>query len=331
MTRFVIAALAIIALACGGGGGGSGGSGGDGGGGGVVAWTRYTGNPVLNPGPGGTWDSLNVASPCVRRAGASSWQMWYDGTADGTLWRIGYATSLDGVTWTKRATPVLAPGPAGSWDSEAVGMTAVTFDGTTYRLWYFGQSAAGASQIGLATSPDGVTWTKSASNPVLTAGLAGSWDSGGVNDPTVLYEGGAYKMWYAGGNAGGMAIGFATSADGVVWAKYAGNPVLPAGPPGSWDADGPRSPAVAFDGTTYLMWYGGNQGPNERIGTATSTNGATWTKYAGNPVLGPGAAGSWEENDVYSPFVVLDGSTTRMWYMADTNGGVSRIGYASKP
>jgi hypothetical protein len=43
----------------------------------------------------------------------------------------------------------------------------VLFDGTTYKMWYAGGNASWTGQIGYATSPDGITWTKNP-NPVIT-------------------------------------------------------------------------------------------------------------------------------------------------------------------
>ena len=75
--------------------------------------------------------------------------------------------------------------------------------------------------------------------------------------------------------------------------KYSGNPVLVAGADGSWDDDGVWGPAVLKEGSSYKLWYTGDDGANpSRIGLATSTDGMTWTKAAANPVLLPSQA--WE-------------------------------------
>lgn len=100
-------------------------------------------------------------------------------------------------TWTKYAgNPVLAPGPAASWDAFAVGAPCVLAGGgAPYTMWYTGRSQDGAGGgIGLATSSDGISWTKHAVNPVLEAGAPGAWDALGVGDPSVLYDGTRYTM-----------------------------------------------------------------------------------------------------------------------------------------
>ena len=104
----------------------------------------------------------------------------------------------------------------------------------------------------------------------------------------------------------------------VEWNKYGGNPVLQAGASGTWDDVGLPSADVLIIGTTYHMWYTGNDGTNMRIGHATSPDGITWTKDTlNNPVLDVGAPGTWDDYWVYFPKVVLDGLVYHMWYTGD--------------
>jgi hypothetical protein len=81
------------------------------------------------------------------------------------------------------------------------------------------------------------------------------------------------------------------------------------------------------------MWYVGldSTGPSgrHRIGYAQSVDGVTWTKYAGNPVIGLGAAGQFDEFGLFSPFVIKDGAVFRIWYTGRDAAGNLRIGYAT--
>ncbi len=318
----VFVLLSALAVACGGGGH----DGGGGAGPSASGWTRDASNPVLSPGPA-AWDSQHAISPCVVKAGAT-YRMWYDGTDGASTFRIGTATSPDGIAWTKSAAnPVLVPTAA--WELGGIGMACVVHDGATYRMWYLGRSG-GVDRIGTATSPDGVTWTKHEGNPVLLPGAAGAWDAEGVGGPSVLFDGATYRMWYTGVDAGGTArIGLATSPDGIAWTKSPGNPGLNVGP-AAWDATGVEGPSVILDGGLYRMWFGGNNGDDERIGAAESADGIAWTK-TGAPVFSNGPAGQWDENDVWSMSVMRDGATLRMWYTGDSFAGTGRIGIASAP
>ena len=71
-----------------------------------VNWTKDTiNNPLLSPGSSGEFDDQAIAVPSVLFDG-STYHMWYS-AADGNdyMKRIGYATSADGVNWTKYDDP----------------------------------------------------------------------------------------------------------------------------------------------------------------------------------------------------------------------------------
>ena len=161
----------------------------------------------------GEWEE-KVYNPSVILDG-STYKMWYDGGD-----AVGYATSADGITWEKHEEPVLT-GSAGAWDEGGVSSSTVILEGETYKMWYSGIGASDYA-IGYATSADGITWEKH-EEPVLEK--EGEWDEYGVFGPSVLYNGEEYEMWYSGIGASDYAIGYATSADGIVWEKHEG-PVL---------------------------------------------------------------------------------------------------------
>ena len=122
--------------------------------------------------------------------------------------------------------PVLAPGPAGSWDAGALGSMTVLQVGAVFHLYYEAWGVRGhlaadykTLQIGHATSPDGVHWTKDPANPVLRMGTGDEWDKDGTWDPFVLHENGVFKMWYGGGIDRHCNWGYAVSNDGVHFEK----------------------------------------------------------------------------------------------------------------
>jgi predicted GH43/DUF377 family glycosyl hydrolase len=165
------------------------------------------------------------------------------------------------TTWTKYVgNPVLPAGDAGTWDSLVASITAVLVEGGTYRAWYWGYQTLASITIGYATSPDGVTWTRYAGNPVL--GPTGpAWEVNQVAFPMVVLDRGLYHMWYS-GNANNPKIGHAVSADGILWTPQpADQPVLrPTS--GSWDRWGISSSRVVLLGETAHMWYTG-VGPDD--------------------------------------------------------------------
>jgi predicted GH43/DUF377 family glycosyl hydrolase len=177
-----------------------------------IHWNKYTNNPVLIPGPAGSWDSKCLWDSCVVTEG-DNYKKWYSGY-DGSNFRIGYATSTDGINWVKYpGNPVLDIGPPGSWDSRFIYLPDVIFNGNFYEMWYSGYDGSNLG-IGYATSTDGIHWYKHADNPVLTTGPAGSWDGRIMLAPSVVAQVGIYKMWYSGAIDGTYRIGYATSTSG---------------------------------------------------------------------------------------------------------------------
>lgn len=138
----------------------------------------------------------------------------------------------------------------------------------------------------VARADSSVQWIKYSGNPILGPTPSG-WDSEFALAPTVVFDGSAYRMWYVGGNATAVAIGYANSTDGFTWRKYP-DPVLSPGSAGSWDGSAVGLGSVIWNGTLFLMWYrGGNSTTfaNGAVGLAFSRDGISWFKYSANPVL----------------------------------------------
>jgi predicted GH43/DUF377 family glycosyl hydrolase len=295
-------------------------------------WTgsmeAYSGNPVLNLGSPGSWDDAYVGHPSVYYDSAT-YHMWYGGL--NTNVKIGYATSSDRITWTRNpSNPVLDLGSSGSWEDNNVHYPTVLFNGTGYQMWYSGHDGTNY-RTGYATSFDGVTWNKYPLNPVLNLGPGGSFDEFYAAQPSVIYDGVTYHMWYSGVTSSGIGrTGYATSPDGIAWTKYGGNPVLNIGSSGSWDDIRANAPEVIYHDGIYHMWYSGSDGSHYRIGYASSMDGVSWTKYSGNPVLDLGPSGSWDDHNVAWPSIVYDGSMYYLWY-SGSDGVNTRLGYATSP
>jgi hypothetical protein len=84
--------------------------------------------------------------PCVVKD-ASTYRMWY--SVRGEAYRLGYAESGDGLSWSRRDTEsVVEPSPSG-WDAEMVTYPQVVDDGDHRYLLYNG-NGYGRTGIGLA-------------------------------------------------------------------------------------------------------------------------------------------------------------------------------------
>ncbi len=197
--------------------------------------------------------------------------------------------------------------------------------GNVYKMWYTGLGTH--RQIGLATSTDGINWTRSNPNPVFPNGQPGAFDADHVDYGSVVFHNNKYWMWYTGWSNGIKKIGLATSPNGVNWTRHPNNPVLTVGAGAAWDAQSVFAPYVIFDGTSFKMWYHGSGQYVQAAGFAESTDGIIWKKHQNNPVLPP-VPNSWESYTMGINTVVLINGIYQMWY-GGNDGAITRLGYAT--
>jgi predicted GH43/DUF377 family glycosyl hydrolase len=395
-----------------------------------TSWTRANGgDPVLDASSDPTaFDARGVAGPDVvyDPADASApFKMWYSGIGD-VFGAIGYATSTDGLTWTRYDDagtpadddPVLDHGEAGSPDSFAAADPAVLKDGETWKMWYTGDDS-NKKRIAYATSPDGISWTKggkvispedpgananyqfgafaptvwktangfnmllagrknlgTATAPVFQTRVMRASSSDGIdwsapspeinpqssrfyssnlNAPFVVTPPAGtsdpYRMYFSGNSidANGnfhTRIGIATSANGNAFTQQSGPGALNCGQcvldigllSTSFDArQASGLSAVTTGGTTkFAGFYWGTRGSDfkPRLGEATSADGSTWSKVpvtgaAGGAVFALGGNNTFDQNGQRDPSTWLESSTYQLYFTAINGSGVASIGRAT--
>jgi len=262
-------------------------------------WNRFSGNPVLTPGTA-AWESKSVKNGIVIKSG-DTLKMWFGSTSldDSLAPAIGYATSLDGIHWSKFPDPVLQAGPENDWDWSGIKPETVIEENGQLKMWYTGYKDSQPKpgdlaiiQTGFATSVDGIHWIKyddpsttdppySGSDPVLKTGGANEWDRQRAFGCCVVHTNDDFEMWYNGLHsiATGQYVGYATSVDGVLWTKWPSNPILIVGP--SWGRSYYMGTVLLFN-DSYHFWYSSFNvmGRRPRIGYATSQ--ITDVKLTGN-------------------------------------------------
>ena len=229
----------------------------------------HWGEPVIVLGPNKETDwEADINRPAILRRDGG-YHIWYTGQAGGQS-RIGYATSTDGKTWTRRsAKPVLSPEQP--WEKAALMCPHVIWDEQSrrFRMWYSGGEQYEPDAIGYATSPDGLAWTRHAANPVFRPDPAIAWEKHKVTACQVVRQGEWHLMFYIGFRDRDHAqIGLARSRDGVTgWQRHPANPIIRPGE-NQWDADACYKPFAIRDGGRWSLWYNGRRGSAEQIGLA---------------------------------------------------------------
>lgn len=236
-----------------------------------LSFARHTSNPILE-GDGSGFDALQVTEgvPLVE---GDTWVLYYNaGSQPGPGPAIGRATAPAPTgPWTRRDDPVLVSGGPGEWDSGFVMPNAVIATDEGYVMYYTGGASwqDGASAIGMATSPDGISWTKyddpatpdapvAASDPVIRLGTQGSWDASAIWSGTVRRTTDGWEMFYTGSDAQRVRIGHAASVNGIYWTKDPANPVLDSGmDPLGKQLEYPilQTPSIVVNGATCILYY----------------------------------------------------------------------------
>jgi len=202
-------------------------------------WTKQ--GIVVAPIAGDMMDGIQCHSQIIYEGNAqilsgTVYKMWFDNFVN-----VYYAESLDGKSWTRRATPVVS----------GFSNSCVIKNGSTYFL--YGQVTEGTSPVECYTSPDGITWTLQNSSCIALG--SGTWDDSNIYPFfAITVQAGTFYGYYGGLNGTlsttPFSLGLATSPDGITWTKHTGNPIIT----GKGNACG-----FISAGGVFYIWLQGNQ------------------------------------------------------------------------
>jgi predicted GH43/DUF377 family glycosyl hydrolase len=282
-----------------------------------AGWLKYPGNPVLG-GDLGTCFDISVLAEEGKYRMIFSWRPKKS---------IALVESTDGIHWTEPAI-LLSPRETPQHWEDVVNRPSVIRQAGKYHMWYTGQypgkmphAEDGRSWLFYAISADLFQWERVSLEPVLSA--QESWEKAAVMCPNVLWDDslGLYKMWYSGGEQyEPNAIGYATSADGLLWNKHPDNPIFSADPSHAWEQHKVTACQVLYqDG----FW----DEDTAQIGIARSEDGITaWERHPQNPVIAP-SENEWDGDACYKPYTLFDGHVWHLWYNG-RHGELEQIGMA---
>jgi len=217
------------------------------------------------------------------------YKVWYRGSAGYTA-GIGFAESTDLLNWQKfSGNPILGGGGA----EPSLAYPYVLKEAGEY--WLYCCVVGATNQYRLYQGTTETDLTAYASNPVLTLGSAGQWDSGALGNMCVWKEDAAHwYMLYEAFKSGfeSWKIGLATSPDGKAWTKYDGNPVIDRG---TKCAGGPFLQKVE---STWVLWFQGAPDGGTSLPTNIYKRDSTDLHVWANETLVMERSYTWEGSQV---------------------------------
>jgi hypothetical protein len=143
----------------------------------------------------------------------TGWKRFSDGAPPDRTYKIGHATSRDGVSWQKEEAQQIIPDRLGPDESQAL-PTVIEIDQRLHMFFCYRQSfdfrknRDRGYRIGHAWSDDRVTWTRDDARPALE-GSSGAWDSDMQCYPHVFQCDGQVYLLYNGNEFGRRGFGLA--------------------------------------------------------------------------------------------------------------------------
>lgn len=224
-------------------------------------WGRLSPQPIIAP-QGSGFESAGTFNPAVISKGGKIVMLYRAQDAKGTS-TLGYATSEDGVHFTRLAQPVFGPEAPYEKGGGTEDPRLVKLSGTYYLTYTGYNNVDGAgkdkkdAQLCLATSPDLLHWTR---RGVILQAYHGKWNVGWTKSGAIVAQkiNGRYWMYYLGespDSAGEMGI--AASEDLLHWTDASSRPVASVRP-GHFDSKvvEPGPPPVITSAGILLIYNG---------------------------------------------------------------------------
>jgi hypothetical protein len=169
----------------------------------------------------GDWDYDYVSRATVIRNADDDYEMWYSGGTGAMNHGIGYATSSDGIHWTRDANnPIFRKDDGVGWRDSRTYCPAVLKDGSSYKMWFAGKDKETSDySMGYATAAPPVVEVdidiKPGSDPncfnsdghgVIPVAILGSadFDASTVDPFSVMLDGAGVRLKGKSGNAGSL-------------------------------------------------------------------------------------------------------------------------------
>lgn len=163
-----------------------------------------------------SWDKYYVTSSYVVWEDGT-FRMYYAGTVEEDGYKetaIGLATSKDGMTWERRSAPVFKKSEGSTFDNRKVDNPHILKDGDSWIMVYRSDAGDGTwgtnSAFGLATSKDGISWTRAQKDAILSEDDVSNWRT--IWSTALIKHDGVYHLFveYDGPPVYGTRVNHAT-------------------------------------------------------------------------------------------------------------------------
>lgn len=254
----------------------------------VTATNTETDTPTLTLSPTSTETSTSTSTLSATSTGTSI------STLTPTLTPSPSALRIPTLNDWQAGSLAFSHGAEGEWDFYLWGGFANSLikKNNTYYLYYQGSpsyndqcDSVAHRAIGVATSTDGIHWTKSDQNPILTWSSQGSIEEGAVSSAAWLGADGKIYLYYGANTGSGCSVNanarLAVSEDGVNFQDL--GQVLSGTDPHVWGSGDEIFPIGTYSyANQWYLYYTPNGVPLARkLGVASGSSSTTFTQTMG--------------------------------------------------
>ena len=260
----------------------------------IVDFVPSPDNPVFTGTGTNTWDQMIRERGFILKEDGI-YHMWYTGYREGPgeIMHLGYATSPDGLIWTKYKNNPIS-------DTSWVEDVFVIKSGSVYYMF-----AEGRNDVAhMLSSTDRINWKDHGSLDIRQSN-GEPLSRGPYGTPSVWFERGNWYLFYERDDLG---IWLAVSKDLKIWTNLQDEPVIRMGPQLYDQFAVAVDQVIEFKGRYYAYYHASEYKDWHEWSScvAMSKDLVHWEKYAGNPIM---------RDNKSSPILVFDGSAYRLYTM----------------
>ncbi|MDL2221819.1 family 43 glycosylhydrolase [Parabacteroides sp. OttesenSCG-928-N08] len=243
-----------------------------------------------------------------------------------TGWNIGIAESHNLTEWEKVGE--ITPAPDAPYEANGLcAPGALVRDGKVH-LFYQTYGNGPKDAICHASSSDGITFERNATNPIFHP--TGDWNCGRAIDAEVCLFGDRYFLYFASRDPefkiqilGVATAPLTTDFNREDWELAVDASILY--PELPWEGECIEGASITQQGDKLYMFYAGayNNWP-QQVGVAVSEDGVNWKRLSDAPFLPNGKPGEWNESESGHPHIFTDhDGRTYLFYQGNNDKGRS--------